>query len=340
MKSPSSFLSNTTAPTGRTQGQATNDPGGSQGSGVDQEIYNDPAYAIIAMAETWKEGGVSGLDETTINSDMRDAVEELTSKKVVGIPEFVASTTYSDPGTLTDVVMWKGFQFVNVSNINNLGNDPLLNPKVWHMIPDIKDIMKMHFSGLPQNGELLPVADRLSGQYLQNFFTGKYRLGGNGESFYDFNRIHLDGSVVTGNTELEEILDVGGSNEYFNLDLIAPDVLGTRTLLDVGDYVLTPQSDGGDADIMGVLVEDQGQYHWHTIGTTNEPEKYGNQGTPDSQSGDNCLYKGNTDVYRTIAGTILEDTINGGGTPRLGSTTHGKRLTVGTSYIIVMTPSA
>jgi len=256
MKRPDSFLTNTIAPAGRSQGQAINDPGGGSGSGVDQEIYNDPAYAVIAVAESWKEGGISDSDEKTTSSDMRDAIEEMAGKKVSGISEWLVGTTYSAPGTITDLVMWKGFQFINISNVGNLGNDPLLNPDLWFKIPNVDTLMDLFFNGEPVSGGLSPLNDRAGAKYLQNCLFGKFRLGGNGDDFYEFYRVALDGTVVTGDTTLETIFDVGGGSEYFNLDLIAPDVLGTRTLIDMGGRTTRAQSSGGKADTMAEVQED------------------------------------------------------------------------------------
>ena len=80
MKRPDSFLINTTAPAGRALGAAKNNPGDNTGTGADKEVYNDPAYSALAVIESYKEGGNSDTDETTTDSDMRDALEEMTEK--------------------------------------------------------------------------------------------------------------------------------------------------------------------------------------------------------------------------------------------------------------------
>lgn len=257
MKSPSTFLTNTTTPAGRTEGQAINDPGGGTGSGVDQEIYNDPAYAAIAPIQSWKEGGISDSDETTVASDMRDSMEEMVSKKVSGVSLWVIGTNYTAPGTATDLVMWKGFQFINISNVGNLGNDPLLFPELWFKIPKVDTLMDQFYSGDSISGGLSPVADRAGAKYQQNMLFGNYRLGGNGDNFYDFFRVALDGTVVTGDTTLEDdIFKVGTGTEYFNIDIIAPDVVGTRTLLDMGGHVKESQTVGGSVNTMGEIHDD------------------------------------------------------------------------------------
>lgn len=328
MKYPSDFLTNTTTPAGRAGGQAINDPGGDTGTGVDQEIYNDPAYAIIATVDSWKEGGISSSHETTINSDMRDAIEEMGSIKVSGISDYAPTTSYINPGTLTDLVMWKGFQFINISAVANLGNDPLANPTLWFKIPKVDKLMDDSYSGDPINGGMSPMSNRAGSQYLQNMLFGKYRLGGNGDDFYNFYRVALDGTVITGDATLEAIFDVGGLNQYPYLDLYAPDVVGTRTLLDMGEYITTPMSVGGENDILAQLQDDRGQGHWHE----------GRRSTSNGQGGINETYSGSgadnqTPSSATITAAIT-DTVNG--TPRTGLTTRPKEFTVGASYIIVM----
>lgn len=257
MKKPSSFLTNTTTPAGRANGQAINDPGGGTGSGVDQEIFNDPAYCSIAVIESHKEGGISDSDETTTASDMRDAIEEMVSKKIDGVSDYASGTTYSAPGTVTDLVMHKGFQFINISNAGNLGNDPLANPLLWFKIPKVDTLMDQHYSGESISGGMSPVADRAGVKYLQNMLFGNYRLGGNGADFYDFFRVALDGTTVTGDATLEDdIFKIGTADEYWNIDLIAPDVLGTRTLIDMGGHITESMTVGGAIDSMGELHDD------------------------------------------------------------------------------------
>lgn len=243
MKRPDSFLTNTTAPAGRLLGAAKNNPGDNSGTGADKEIYNDPAYANIAVIESYKESGITDTDETTEASDMRDALEEMVAKKVSGVDAWVSTTTYSTP----QLVMYKGFQFFAFNTTGNLAKPPLENPDYWFKSPSVDELLSMYFDGMPRNGGLSNIADRDNVSYQQSGLVAKYRLGGNGEDFYNFYRIALDGTVVTGDTNLEAIFDVGGGSEYFNLDLIAPDVLGTRTLLDLGEvqgtsYIIVMQA--------------------------------------------------------------------------------------------------
>ncbi len=330
MKSPSSFLTNTTTPAGRAQGQANNDPGGGTGTGVDEETYNDPAYALISPIEDWKDGGISDSDETTLASDMRDALEEMTEKRVTdsigggSVSEWDSGTTYS---TLEVMVTWKGFQFVTFNNTGNINKDPLLNPDFWYPIPKPDELLMLFAGGHVIPGGMSDMVDRAGGNFRQNIAFGRYRLGGNGDDFYNFFRVTLDGTVVTGNAHLnDDIFKVGTGTEYPFVDIFAEDVVGTRTLLDMGEYVSAAQSDSGENDTLGEIQDDRFQGHRH-----------------DQQS----LMQGSVSpVFTFGAGasgafssvdSILDPITDGvNGTPRDGLTTRPKELTEGASSIIVM----
>lgn len=345
MKKPVTFLTNTTTPAGRALGQANDDPGGGTGTGVDNEIYNDPAYGHLAVIESYKDGGNSDTDETTLASDMRDAIEELTDKRVTdsgtpanSIAEWEPATTYVLIGEL---LSWKGLQFVAYNVTGNLNKDPLTSPDFWHIAPKPDDLMMKFHSGQVLSGGLSPIADRAGGDYAQNIAFGRYRLGGNGDDFYNFFRVALDGTVVTGDTTLEDdIFHVGDANEYFNVDLVAPDVLGTRTLLDMGEYIPTPQSSGGDNDTIGDLNEDQFQGHWHYVARANGSTGIISQRAPTLKG----ILGGSEGYGFENAGSTVTDSLyaeleltNGvDGTPRTGTKTKGRRFTEGASYIIVM----
>ena len=328
MKRPDSFLTNTTAPAGRLLGAAKNNPGDDSGSGMDKEIYNDPAYALLAVIESYKDGGNTDSDETTTASDVRDAIEQLTHKRVTdnatpanSLAEWSNVTTYVAIGEL---VTHEGFQFVAYNVTGNLAKNPLTNPDFWHMIPKPDDMLLRYQSGQVFSGGLSPMADRAGGNYRQNIAFGRYRLGGNGGVFYDFFRVALDGTQVTGDGTLEAIFDVGGGNEYFNIDLVAPDVVGTRTLIDMGERIVTPQSVAGENDTLGEVLEDRLQGFWtRTVvdgagGVLGAPTDSGSRYTP---------------AYERPP---EDDGVNG--TPRTGLTTRPKEFTEGASYIIVMLP--
>ena len=262
MKKPSSYGTNMTTPAGRANGQFNNDPGGGLGSGVVAEADNDNIYAVIAPIESYKDGGISDSDETTTASDMRDTLEEMTEKRVTdstvpanSVAEWVVTTTYAADGL--ELVTWKGYQFLNYSDAANLGNDPLLNPDVWMKIPKSDTLLDYHFSGESITGGLSTIADRSDGKYRQYTDYGRYRLGGNGDDFALFSRVALDGTVITGVVALnDDIFKEGTADEYWNLDLIAPAVLGTRTLIDMGGRVTEDMTSGGVVDTMGAVHDD------------------------------------------------------------------------------------
>lgn len=319
MKEPKDFLTNTLTPAGRELGEAKNNPGDNSGTGVDHETYNDLIYSAMATIQSYKQGGNSGTNETLLASDMRDALEEMTNKKVNGVDDYNPVTNYILPGV--DLIMSKGFQFVNILDVTNNAKDPFLFPGSWLFIPSPEELMKLHWEGVPIDGGLNPVSDRASAQYLQHFLYGNYRLGDNGEAFYNFNRVNLDSAVVTGNAELEAIFDVGGGNEYFNLDLIAPDNLGTRTLIDMSSRHIAPQSSGGDNDVLGGVLSDRFESHTHGL----EFPNLGGNLSANATHGSTLTYFFGNDRPSLPAGS--------------GSTTRPKEFTVGSSYIIVMIPA-
>lgn len=261
MKRPDSFLTNTTTATGRSQGQAINDPGGGTGSGVDAETYNDPAYAIIAVIEAIKEGGISDSNETTTTSDMLDAILEALNKKVTdpvtpanSVSDWDVGTTYSSLGEL---VMRKGHQYVCYNTTANLGLDPIITRTHWYPVPSLETLIEMDASGDVHGGGFSDIADIQGTNYRQSIEYGRYRIGNNGDDFYNFFRVHLDGTQVTSDPTLEAIFDPGGSNEYWNIDLIAPDVLGTRTLIDMqGRYTRCMTDVGGVVATLGEEHDD------------------------------------------------------------------------------------
>lgn len=341
MKLPSSFLTNTTTPAGRAEGQAINDPGGGTGTGIDEEIYNDPAYASLAPIKSWKDGGISDSDETTLASDMRDALEEMTDKRVtdsVGggtLGEWDVGTTYS---TLGVMVTWKGFQFVTFNNTGNLAKDPLLNPDFWYPIPKPDELLMLFAGGHVIPGGMSDMVDRAGGNFQQNIAFGRYRLGANGDDFYNFFRVTLDGTVVTGDTTLEDdIFEIGTGTEYPFADIFCPDVVGTRTLLDLGEYVMAAQSDSGENDTLGEIQDDRFQGH--------DTQLYYNAFINVSAGGaawaglrgdSNANVNAFPSATRTHNPSREPITDQTNGTPRIGLTTRPKELTEGASSIIVM----
>ena len=150
----------------------------------------------------------------------------------------------------------------------------------------------------------------------------------------------MDRDWETGNTTLEALLKDGEADEYPYIDIYAPDVLGTRTLLDIGDYVDCPQSSGGDADTIGGLVEDQFQGFQIGSDESSLGDVFGiatnpNNSTGGSTNSNYALPQFNT-TFQGLSTMITAKSDGTNGTPRTGDTTHGKRFSVGISSIIVM----
>lgn len=228
------------------------------------------------------------------------------------------SVSYTSIGTH---VLVNDRQYVNINNAGNLNKNPLVNPTFWYPVPEFDVLQNIYSRGLVLRGGMSPLNDRSSSQFVQAITFGQYDIGG---TRYNGFKVALDGTQVTGSTLLNDtIFKVGQSDEYAYLDRYAPDDGGTRTLLDVGDYVSTPQSSGGDADTIGQLVEDQIEDHTHTV--------FGN-----------LLAAGGV-TQRELAASSGAINVSSGpvtvGSARTGSTTHGKRFTEGASYIIVMVQS-
>lgn len=239
---------------------------------------------------------------------------------------------YSVAGTL---VRLEGLTFAATGQASNQNKNPLdpNNALFWYMPEDENDLLKYANRGTIINGDLHTIHDRSSGNYVVNFKIGKKKINSVQQEFHI---IHLDGTQVTGNTTLENLLDVGGANEYIYLDLIAPDVVGTRTLLDMGGRTLRSQSVSGKADTLGELQEDAmqkitGDYSeaflrhatFTTTGVFNAPS-FGAQ-APAIGSG---------------AGTTLEFDSSNSVSPNTAKTdddeTRMANMVVGSSYIVIM----
>lgn len=326
MKKPVTFLTNTVVETGRAFGAAKNNPGDNTGTGADKEIYNDPAYAAIAVIESYKESGISDSNETTVNSDLRDALEEMTAKKVSGISEWNSATLYSTH----QLVMYKGLQFYAHNITGNLAKPPIENPNYWYYAGSPEKLIEQYFNAEPLTGGMHDISDRSHANYKQSALVGKYRIGGKGGAFYNFYRVALDGTQITGNANLESIF-----NGYFKIDKYAPDVAGTRTLIDMASRHIAPQSNGGDNPTTGALLEDRFQGHWHIMPQGTGVS--GNQASPFTETDPMAPY---TDLHNDYGWHTKESITDGvNGTPRTGLTTRPKEFTVGATYIIIAKPA-
>lgn len=280
--------------------------------------------------------GLCSFTGSVLSSDFDTTVQYDSNRKNLsrgnGAEEWQSGYTYTEE----TIVMRAGYQYFGFNTDTNLNKDPLTSPDYWIKTPSKEEILYMFSSGQAYNGTLSDMDDRNHANYQQTALIGKYELGG---TFYNFYKVHLDGTTVTGDTELEALFDVDGTDEYFRLDMYAPEVTGTRTLIDKGDYVDTSQSSGGDADTVGELVEDQMQQITGSLDFLTGPTfnllrtSSGAISNGDGELTDTVTLSGSTNTeLRERASFDSADSPDA----RTGSTTHGKRFTVGTAYIIVM----
>jgi hypothetical protein len=273
-----------------------------------------PSGANIADGEKAIFTGTSGLSIKTDNSS--------------GISAYGSGTTYSTAGTL---VRLEGKTYSATGVAGNLNKDPRLpeNALFWFTPQDDDTLEFLAKQGDPIPGGMHTINNRAGANYQQNMKIASKAVGG---SVYNFHMIHLDGSQVTGNTTLEGLLNVGAGNENIYIDYFAPDSLGTRTLIDSGELVFAGQSSSGENDTLGEVLEDREQGHKHIAMT--QPQS----GTPTYGTGgsglDGLTFTSGTTGDSSLTGPQYTDGVNG--TPRTGSTTRPKELTVGCSYIIVM----
>ena len=305
------------AVTGYPEGSFRNNPGDDTGSGVMASMGNDLWYALSAMVYKYK-GDKSGNAETTVASDFVDAIEAALGSVVSGVSAWDSSTDYSTLGNVS--VMRYGVQFTSILSSGNVNKDPITNPTYWLPCPTARELFDMHVHGRVIHGGTLSVHDHTNANYKQYFSLGTHKLGG--ASGYAFNAygVHLDGSGV-GSGALSTIVEA-----WHLKDTFAPGSVGARTLKDAKGRVMRfIDASGGRADLIGEVLADQMQGHAHTTNTYT--------------SGPDAVY--NTGPYGTVypqqSLSIVSDGSNG--TPRTGSVTADKSITVGVPYMVICVPA-
>lgn len=242
-------------------------------------------------------------------------------------------TSYSVAGTLARI---EGLTATATGAASNQNKYPLLawNNSYWYLPKNERELLNFANSGEAVIGEVHPIHDRAGVNYNQNIKVGKRDVNG---TQYEFHLIHLDGSIVTGNTTLETILGVGESWQNPYIDIIAPDDLGTRTLIDAGgDTFRAQEAATGDFDTVGAKVGDQFQGHWHDV-DKGDLFVGGSSFTRSAFMGDSTSGLAPSDYIKAKGYT--EDTDNSYGTPRPGTRTYGPTLVTGAAYIISMVPA-
>ena len=266
----------------------------------------------------------NGTVDNSLESQYYDALV-VSQTESEDAPLWSSGTSYGTEGTLVRDSL--GDVYSSTAEAGNLNKDPsdIANKAYWYPCDDNKDLRKLAKRGKPLLGDFHPIHDRNDSLYAQNLLVGKKTIG---DDDYEMHMVHLDGTTLDGNAELTDLL-----TGYPYLDKFAPDSGGIRTLLDAGDYVFTPQSDSGDNDVVGELVADQIQGHWHDFTFTGQAASssvlYVSHGGTQTGTADSTTVASGEGIKAPIT-----DGVNG--TPRVGSTTHGKRMTVGSPYIIVM----
>lgn len=187
------------------------------------------------------------------------------------VPGWSSLVTYSIQGTLVDL---DGMIFSSTGEAGNLDKDPTdtNNALYWYQPEDKVSLLGFANRGKVIEGEMHDIHDRASANYAQNMLISQQNVNGTQKEFH---LIHLDGSVVTGDTTLEALLGIGGDlNPY--IDIFAPDFAGTRTLIDMGGHVVESQTAGGSVNTMGEIHDDvvqriTGHFEQQFVGNTTYP---------------------------------------------------------------------
>lgn len=234
------------------------------------------------------------------------------------------ATTYSTVGTIVE----RGLRhYASTGKASNTNKDPLnqINSPYWFCSPGIDKLMEMAINGTV-GMEMHPTLDRGGSEYTALMKIDEATIEG---TAYEFYRIALDGTTVTGDADYEAALDVGGSNQSAFVDIFAPEVASSRSMIDMGEYGLVAQSDSGESDTLGEVQADRIQGHYHDFRAPTGTGASQNLGGTNNGSGSE------------IEDDYVKDPITDGtnGTPRTGSTTRGKQLVNGAAYIISMIPA-
>ena len=225
-------------------------------------------------------------------------------------------------------------QFVSLVAAN-LNNYPIVSPEHWQIAPTFNEVCKMFHDARPISAGLNTVDDVADAAYQQQHFMGYYSKGGRNFEAY---KVHLDGSQITGDADLVNIFDVGGAHEYFMLDLLAPDVLGTRTLPDLRGRLLRSAASTGSA--VGATEEDQMQQIIGTAdiklcATTATALLNNGTGAITFTTNASLSYPTSLSGPATFAATLNFNSGNSSGA-RTGTITRDRSYIVGTAYLVVL----
>lgn len=329
MKKITAYLTNTTAPsTGFSEGRLKDDPGDGTGSGITVQTHNDFLYGFLAPIKKWL-GAVSETDESETASDMLTAIERAAGVDNENVTKWSNATTYAQDAH----VMYLGIQFVSMVNANT-GNNPMDNPTKWLPCFGRDEAMRVFRDGHDIPGGFAPLHNKRDATNYRPFFQwGKYNFGGSaGRNFQGYG-VHLDGQTVSGDADYIAIFGIGGAHQYHLLDTIAPNISGTRTLLDTkGKVPRCVDATSGSSVNVGLAQSDQFQGHWHLVGNDSGQPVMVSPGSTNSGSGTTYTTQGY--INSILAKTPLSDSANG--TTRTGAETRMKNYSVGLRSVFVL----
>lgn len=284
-------------------------------------------YIDSVGADNTAPGSDAFIEDGEIVQFDSDTGLSIVSENTGEIALWDAGTSYSVAGTLSRK---EGFTVSATGRGSNQNKNPLLavNNSYWYVAPAERDLIRMANANRFYS-ELHPIHDRAGSYYNQYLKVGKKDISG---TQYEFFIVHLDGSVVTGNTNLENILGVGETWQNPFIDILAPDVAGTRTLVDMGGDALRFQEASGDFATVGGKVADQFQGHWHTGSNSTGIFTQATGGNLSVSAGSGSIHRIDVNLSPTTDGVH--------GTPRTGTRTYGPSTISGAAYIIAMAPAA
>jgi hypothetical protein len=215
---------------------------------------------IVELVESLIAGKIAPGSDAFIAAGELAVFEDSSGLSIISdnsgeIPAWDPGPSYPVAGTLTRI---ERITATSTGSALNQNKNPLLqkNTPFWFIPPSFEELMRFSNNGTVFGGSMHVVHDRSDVLYSQNILLFQKIIG---IVLNYWSMVHLDGTVVTGNTTLEDdIFKVGTAEEWAYIDLYAPDVLGTRTLLDKGGYGARDMTTGGGvADILAELQIDE-----------------------------------------------------------------------------------
>lgn len=325
---------------GFSEGKLIDNPGNDNGSGAVVATVNDLFYAHEAPIKKYL-GGVSDTVESETDSDAIGAIETAAGLKNSLVSEYDTGVTYNED----DKIFYLGVQFVAMQD-GILNQDPFTYPRKWRPADDRNFLLARFADGMAVDSGFSDVHNYRHANYRQFFSMGIHNFGGDAGEDKEFTGVHYDGTVITGDATLVALFDVGGANEYPYLDIIAPDVAGTRTLRDyrgvVRSYIDAVAGLRGD---IGERQEDAFQGFDRYIFKTgdggdnfldtnqNNTPVYSNQNATNNayiMTGDNQL---EASLGKTNGGIT---TLGSYGTPRIAEESRMKNFSDGIPFCVVM----